>query len=69
MWVILIVFSGTEPHWQVGMGSMMISGNLGGVMVSTLARNARHVDSIPALGTIFPIFITPTTYVCVIICL
>ena len=31
-------------------------------MVSTVAWNARDVGSIPALGTIFPIFITPTTY-------
>ena len=30
-------------------------------MVSTLAWNGRDVGSIPALGTIFPIFITPTT--------
>ena len=30
---------------------------------STLAQNARDVGSIPALGTIFPIFVTPTTYV------
>ena len=26
-----------------------------------VAQNARDVRSIPALGTIFPIFITPTT--------
>ena len=30
---------------------------------STLAWNARDVGSIPALSTIFPIFITPTTYI------
>ena len=32
--------------------------SLGGVMVGTLAGNARDVVSIPALGTIAPIFIT-----------
>ena len=30
---------------------------------STLAQNARVVGSSPALGTIIPIFITPTTLV------
>ena len=30
---------------------------------STQAQNARDVCSILALGTIFPIFITPTTYI------
>ena len=30
-------------------------------MVSTLARNASDMVSIPALGAIFPIFITSTT--------
>ena len=29
---------------------------------STLAQNARDVDSIPALSTIFPIFISPQHY-------
>ena len=38
-------------------GIALTSGNIG----STLARNARDVGSIPALGTIFPIFITPMT--------
>ena len=32
-------------------------------MVNTLAQNARDVGAIPALGTIFPIFITLTTLV------
>ena len=45
---------GKEPHGQVGMGSMVRSGSLGGVNVATLAQNARDVGSIPALGTIFP---------------
>ena len=31
--------------------------------VSTLARNVRDVGSSPALSTVFPIFITPMTYV------
>ena len=34
------------------MGRMVASCSLGGVMVSTLARNARDVASIPALGNI-----------------
>ena len=42
---------------------MVTAGSLDGLMVSTLARNARDVGSIPALGTIFPIFITPMTYI------
>ena len=33
-------------------------------MVSSLARNARDVGSIPALGEIFSIFITPTAVLC-----
>ena len=41
----------------------MTLGRLGGVMVSTLALNARDVHLIPTLGAIFPIFITPMTLV------
>ena len=41
------------------MDRVVTSGNLGGKMVSTLAQNARDRGSIPALGTIIPIFITP----------
>ena len=48
-------------HIQVGVGSVVTAGNLGGVMVITLAWKVRDVDSIPALETIFPISITPTT--------
>ena len=44
---------------------MITSGILGGVMVSILTWNARDVGSIPALCTIFPVFITPTTLVAV----
>ena len=43
---------------------MVISGSLGGVMVSTLAWNAIPVGSILALGAVFPIFITPMTPGC-----
>ena len=32
-------------------------------MQGTLAGNARDVGSIAALSTVFPIFITPTTYI------
>ena len=34
---------------------------LGGMMISTLAQNAIYAGLIPALGTIFPNFITPAT--------
>ena len=61
--VVCTDFSGKEPHGQAGVGMVLTSGSLGGVIVSTLARNARDVGSIPALGTIFPIFITPMTLV------
>ena len=44
---------------------MMTSRHIGGVMVSTLAQNARDVGSIPGLCAIFTIFITPTTLVAV----
>ena len=33
-------------------------------MVSTLAWNARDVGLVPALGTIFPIFITAMNWCC-----
>ena len=51
---------------QVGVGIVVTSGSLGGVMVSTLVWNTRDVASILILGTIFPIFITPMTLVAVI---
>ena len=38
-------------------------------MFSRLAQNARDVDSISTLGTIFLIFITPTTLVAMIMIL
>ena len=48
---------------------MVISGSLGGEMVSTLAWNARDVCSIPTVGTIFPMFITSMTLVAMIMIL
>ena len=45
--------SGKELHRQVGMGIVVTSGSLHGVMVSTLTQSARDVGSIPTLGTIF----------------
>ena len=47
------------------MGRVVILVSICGVMVSTLAWNARDVGSIPALGTEFGSFITPTTLVAV----
>ena len=47
--------SGKELHSQVGMDGY--SGDIREPTLSTLAWNVRDVDSIPTLGTIFPIFI------------
>ena len=47
---------------QVNIGWVGTWGSLGGVMVTTLAQNARDVGSIPVLGTIFQNVITPTIY-------
>ena len=56
-WISVVVcteFSGNQPHRKdVDRGVMPRS--LDGVIVSTLAWNARDVGSIPVLGTIFPI--------------
>ena len=49
------------------MCSLVTSVNLGGVMVSTLARNARDEGSIVAIGALFPISITPMTIIYLII--
>ena len=46
-----------ESHRQLN--RVATSGTIGGVMVSILAQNTTDVGLIPALGTIFPIFITP----------
>ena len=54
-------FSGKDPHRKVCVGRVVISGTIGGVMISILAQNARDVGSIPLLDAIFPNFITPTT--------
>ena len=58
--------SGKEQHRQVGVGSVLISGSLDGVMVAHWPGMQRDVGSSPALGAIFPIFITPMTLVAVI---
>ena len=59
--VVCTDLSGKEPHIQVGMGSMVTSGSQGGVIVSTFPLNAKVGALIPALSTIFPIFITHMT--------
>ena len=56
--IVYTHFSG-KAHGQVGMGRVVISGCLDGVIVSTLAWNARYMCLIPALGAIFPIVINP----------
>ena len=56
--VVCIDFTGEELHRHVGVDTVITSRSLGGVMIITLARNARDVRSILALGTIFSIFIT-----------
>ena len=59
--VIYTDLSGKELHSQVGMGRLMISGNIADVIVSTLFLNARDVGSIPVVGAIFSTLLTPTT--------
>ena len=56
--VVCTDLSDMKSHRQEGVGTVVTSESLGGVMISTLARNARHVDSLSTLGTIFPIFVT-----------
>ena len=51
-----------EPHSQVSVDSVVVSGSLGGVMAKTQALNSTDVGSFSALGEICPIFIIPTTY-------
>ena len=55
--------SGKEPHRQIVVGRIATSGSLGGEMVIIMGQNERDVSLIPALGTIFPISITPSTLV------
>ena len=56
--VVSTDLSDKELQRHVDMGSMVISKSLEGVVSGTLVQNARDVGSIPALGTIFPIFVT-----------
>ena len=53
--------SGKEPHRQVAVGRVVTLGSVGGVMISTMALNARDLGSIPSLGEIFPFFVTSMT--------
>ena len=57
--IVCSAISDNELYRQVGMGSIVISGSLVGVIVDTLAHNTRDLGSIPALGTIFLIFSIP----------
>ena len=52
--VVCTDLQGKESHRQVGVGIVVTSS----VMVSPLSQNARDLGSIPALGAIFPIFLT-----------
>ena len=58
--VVCIVLPGKNLNRHGGVGTVETSGSLVGLMVSTLPWNAKIVDSISALGTIFTIFITLT---------
>ena len=49
----------SQARSQMGKGRVMTSRNRGGVMDSTLVRNARDVGLIPALCIICPTIITP----------
>ena len=62
--VVCTDLSGKEPHRQVDMGRVVTSGRIDGVMLSTLAWNAMEAVSIPAVGTLVIIFITPMIYPC-----
>ena len=59
--VVCDYLSGKGPRKQGGVGRVVTSESMCGVIVSTRARNARDVGSIPALGAIFSIFITLRT--------
>ena len=56
--VVYTDLSGKDLHRQVGAGGAVTSRSLGGVMVSTLACNAKDVGSNPTLSALFPNFIT-----------
>ena len=47
--VVWTDLSGKHLHKQVGVGKVVTSGRLGGVMVTTLVWNARYAGSIPAI--------------------
>ena len=61
--VVCIKHSHKEPYRQIAKDRVASLERLDGEIVSTLAQNARDVGSIPALGAIFPIFITPITFI------
>ena len=63
--VVCTDLSDEEPYREVGVDSMVTSGSLGGVMVSTLARNAIDVALIPlSRHNISYLIHTPMTLVC-----
>ena len=51
--VVCTDLSAKTPPRQVGIGRVVTSGSLGGVMVSTLARSARDVSSAPKQDILF----------------
>ena len=60
--VVCTALWGKGLHRQVSMGIVVTLGKPTWCNGSTLARNARDVGTSPALGTVFPIFSTPTTH-------
>ena len=60
--VICTDLGGKEPNRQVGEGMVVTPGKPTWCNGSPLTRNDRDVGSSPALGTIFPIFISPMTF-------
>ena len=60
--IVCADLSGKEPPKQVSLCRMVTSENLGGVMVSILAHNARELGSVPDLDAIFPIPSHPIYY-------
>ena len=65
--IVVVVYSDLsekESHGQVGVSKVVTLGTLDSIMSSTLTWNARDLGSIPALGAIFPIFITHTLVLC-----
>ena len=54
---------GKELHRQVGGGMVVTYRKPTWCNGSKLVRNARNVNSILTLGTIFPIYLTPMTYI------